>query len=132
MKKKQRFLFYLIVVVAAITIIGMAAIIFSQKDWTGSTLDIIILGTGSVSILLAIYSERSSDKESRRLTKMIHDINNIDANLASDMHIDDEMRKKLNHIIAMDEQILEELTSHKRAIKRVGKKATEKSKWTSN
>ena len=132
MKKKQRFLFYLIVVVAAITIIGMAAIIFSQKDWTGSTLDIIILGTGSVSILLAIYSERSSDKESRRLTKMIHDINNIDANLASDMHIDGEMRKKLNHIIAMDEQILEELTSHKRAIKRVGKKATEKSKWTSN
>ena len=128
MKKKQRFLFYLIVVVAAITIIGMAAIIFSQKDWTGSTLDIIILGTGSVSILLAIYSERSSDKESRRLTKMIHDINNIDANLASDMHIDGEMRKKLNHIIAMDEQILEELTSHKRAIKRVGKKATEKSK----
>ena len=132
MKKKQRFLFYLIVVVAAITIIGMAAIIFSQKDWTGSTLDIIILGTGSVSILLAIYSERSSDKESRRLTKMIHDINNIDANLASDMHIDGEMRKKLNHIIAIDEQILEELTSHKRATKRVGKKATEKSKWTSN
>jgi hypothetical protein len=32
----------------------------------------------------------------------------------------------------MDEQILEELTSHKRAAKRVGKKATEKSKWTSN
>lgn len=132
MKKKQRFLFYAIVIVAAITIIGMAAVIFGQKDWTGSTLDIIILITGSISILLAIYSERSSDKERRRLTKMIHDINNIDANLASDMHIDDEMRKKLNHIIAMDEQILEELTSHKRATKRVGKKATEKSKWTSN
>ena len=126
MKKKQRFLFYTIVIVAAITIIGMAAVIFGQKDWTGSTLDLIILITGSVSILLAIYSERSSDKESRRLTKMIHDINNIDANLASDMHIDDEMRKKLNHIIAMDEQILEELTSGKRKTKRAGNKAPEK------
>ena len=126
MKKKQRFLFYTIVIVAAITIIGMAAVIFGQKDWTGSTLDLIILFSGAISIMLAIYSERSADRERRRLSKMIHDINAIDANLTSDMHVDDEMRKKLNHIIAMDEQILEELTSTKRKSKRVGNKAPEK------
>lgn len=126
MKKKQRFLFYTIVIVAAITIIGMIAVIFGQKNWSGSILDLIILFSGAISIMLAIYSERSADRERRRLTKMIHDINAIDANLTSDMHVDDEMRKKLNHIIAMDEQILEELTSGKRKTKRAGNKAPEK------
>ncbi len=126
MKKKERILFYSVIVVAAVTILGMAAVIFGQKDWTGSTLDLIILFSGAISIMLAIYSERSADRERRRLSKMIHDINAIDANLTSDMHVDDEMRKKLNHIIAMDEQILEELTSTKRKSKRVGNKAPEK------
>ena len=126
MKKKERILFYSVIVVAAVTILGMAAVIFGQKDWTGSTLDLIILFSGAISIMLAIYSERSADRERRRLSKMIHDINAIDANLTSDMHVDDEMRKKLNHIIAMDEQILEELTSTKRKSKRVGNKTPEK------
>ena len=126
MKKKERILFYSVIVVAAVTILGMAAVIFGQKDWTGSTLDLIILFSGAISIVLAIYSERSADRERRRLSKMIHDINAIDTNLTSDMHVDDEMRKKLNHIIAMDEQILEELTSTKRKSKRVGNKAPEK------
>lgn len=126
MKKKEKFLFYSVIVVAAVTILGMAAVIFGQKDWTGSTLDLIILFSGAISIVLAIYSERSADRERRRLSKMIHDINAIDENLTNDMHVDDEMRKKLNHIIAMDEQILEELTSSKRKTKRVGNKAPEK------
>ncbi len=126
MKRKEKILFYSVIIVVGITIIGMIAVIFGQKNWSGSILDLIILFSGAISIMLAIYSERSADRERRRLTKMIHDINAIDANLTSDMHVDDEMRKKLNHIIAMDEQILEELTSGKRKTKRAGKKAPEK------
>ena len=126
MKNKEKILFYSVIVVVGITILGMIAVIFSEKNWSGSILDLIILFSGAISIMLAIYSERSADRERRRLTKMIHDINAIDANLTSDMHVDDEMRKKLNHIIAMDEQILEELTSGKRKTKRAGKKAPEK------
>lgn len=128
MKKKQRRLFYFLVILAILTIVGMAMLILSERDWSDAIFDLIILISGSVSILLAVYSERSSAKESERLSKMIHDINTIDSNISSDMHVDEAIRQKLNKIIAMDEQILEELSRGRRKTKRVGKKAPEKSK----
>lgn len=80
-------------------------VLLSPKTLADSAYDIVILLVSGVSIAVAIYSEVELNHESRRVEKMIHELNEMRQNVDNDMAIDKNTRYKLDKIIALDEQI---------------------------
>ena len=81
----------------------------------------------AASIAIAIFSQLAADKEAHRLEKVIKNINEIDRSLESDMKTDESMRRKLDRILALEEEIYHRVGGRK-DVKKVERASNETTK----
>ena len=98
-------MFFITISIAVIIFLGLVTLILSPKTLADTAYDGVILLVSVISIAIAIYSEIELNTESRRVEKMVHEINRMRENLANDVAIDKNARYKLDKIIALDEEI---------------------------
>lgn len=115
MHNNRKTLFIFTVILAIVFVIGIIMVLLSPKTLADSAYDIVILLVSGVSIAVAIYSEIELNHESRRVEKMIHELNKMRQNVDNDMAIDKNVRYKLDKIIALDEQIYKKVGGRKKA-----------------
>ncbi len=114
MRKYRKTIFAITIVIAIIILLGLITVIIAPKTLVDTTYDIIILIVSSISIALAIYSEIGFNRESRRVEKMVKQIEEMRKNVDNDMAIDKNVRYKLDKIIALDEQIYKKVGGRKK------------------
>lgn len=114
MHNNRKTLFIFTVILAIVFVIGIVMVLLSPKTLADSAYDIVILLVSGVSIAVAIYSEIELNHESRRVEKMIHELNKMRQNVDNDMAIDKNVRYKLDKIIALDEQIYKKVGGRKK------------------
>lgn len=114
MHNNRKTLFIFTVILAIVFAIGIVMVLLSPKTLADSAYDIVILLVSGVSIAVAIYSEIELNHESRRVEKMIHELNKMRQNVDNDMAIDKNVRYKLDKIIALDEQIYKKVGGRKK------------------
>ncbi len=114
MHNNRKTLFIFTVILAIVFVIGIIMVLLSPKTLADSAYDIVILLVSGVSIAVAIYSEIELNHESRRVEKMIHELNKMRQNVDNDMAIDKNVRYKLDKIIALDEQIYKKVGGRKK------------------
>ena len=114
MRRYRKMLFIITIIIATIIILGIVTVILSPKTITDSAYDAVILAVSAISIAIAIYSEIELNHESRRVEKMVKQINEMRQNINNDMAIDKNVRYKLDNIIALDEQIYRKVGGRKK------------------
>lgn len=114
MRKYRKMIFIITIIIAAIISLGIITVILSPKTITDSAYDAVILAVSAISIVIAIYSEVELNRESRRVEKMVKQINEMRQNINNDMAIDKNVRYKLDKIIALDEQIYRKVGGRKK------------------
>jgi hypothetical protein len=67
--------------------------------------DSIMLLISAASIAIAFYAQLTADSEKRRLEKVLKNINEIDRSIESDMKTDESIRRKLDRILSLEEEI---------------------------
>ena len=97
-----------------IIFLGLVTLILSPKILADTAYDGVILLVSVISIAIAIYSEIELNTESRRVEKMVHEINRMRENVVNDMAIDKNTRYKLDKIIALDEEIYKKVGGRKK------------------
>ena len=120
----RRIIIAITIIIAAFVITGLIMVIISPKTLADSVYDLIILTVSGISIAIALYTEAELSIESRRVDKMVKDINKMRKNVDDDMSIDKNVRYKLDKIIALDEQIYKKLGGRKKTSTLVKEKET--------
>ena len=110
----RKALFAITIAIAIVIILGFISIILSPKTFSDTAYDIVILIVSALSIGLAIYSEIGFNRQTRRVEKMVKQINEMRKNVDNDMAIDKNVRYKLDKIIALDEQIYRKVGGRKK------------------
>ena len=111
----RKTIFAISVLIAIAIIMGIATVILSPKTLSDTVYDLIIMTVSGISIAIAIYSEVELNMESRRVERMIKQINEMRKNISNDVAIDKNLRYKLDKIIALDEQIYKKMGGRKKA-----------------
>lgn len=111
----RKTIFAISVLIAIAIIMGIATVILSPKTLSDTVYDLIIMTVSGISIAIAIYSEIELNMESRRVERMIKQINEMRKNISNDVAIDKNLRYKLDKIIALDEQIYKKMGGRKKA-----------------
>ena len=124
----RRIIIAITVIIALFVITGLIMVIISPKTLADSVYDLIILTVSGISIAIALYTEAELSIESRRVDKMIKEINKMRKNVDDDMSIDKNVRYKLDKIIALDEQIYRKLGGRKKTSDLVKEAAVKDSK----
>ena len=88
MRKSRKTMFFITISIAVIIFLGLVTLILSPKTLADTAYDGVILLVSVISIAIAIYSEIELNTESRRVEKMVHEINRMRENLANDVAID--------------------------------------------
>ena len=107
-------MFFITIGIAIIVFLGLATLILSPKTLADTAYDGVILLVSAISIAIAVYSEIELNIESRRVEKMVSEINRMRKNIDSDMAIDKNTRYKLDKIIALDEEIYKKVGGRKK------------------
>lgn len=105
MHKFRKFMFILTIVFAVLTFLGLVLLIVSSKELADSFFDCIILLISAASIAIAIFSQLTEDKEQRHNEKIVHDVNAIDKKTQEDYKTDEGIRRKLDKILSLEEEI---------------------------
>ena len=113
MHKRQRLTLIITISLSVITLFGFGMLIFSAKDFNEIAVDTILLLTATISLGIALFSQMSADKESRRVEKLIHELNMVDKNIENDMNIDKNVRYRLDKILALEEEIYRKVGGRK-------------------
>ncbi|MBO4855165.1 hypothetical protein J5500_02020 [Candidatus Saccharibacteria bacterium] len=135
MHRNRKTLFILTIILAVVFFVGFIMVLLSPKTLTDSAYDVVILLVSGVSIAVAIYSEIELNHESRRVEKMVHELNEMRKNVDNDMAIDKNLRYKLDKIIALDEQIYRKVGGRKKSsdlVKDLGNKSDKGTKSKSS
>ena len=111
----RKTIFAISVLIAIAIIMGIATVILSPKTLSDTVYDLIIMTVSGISIAIAIYSEIELNMESRRVERMIKQINEMRKNISNDVAIDKNLRYKLDKIIALDEQIYKKMGGRKKS-----------------
>ena len=111
----RKTIFAISVLIAIAIIMGIATVILSPKTLSDTVYDLIIMTVSGISIAIAIYSEVELNMESRRVERMIKQINEMRKNISNDVAIDKNLRYKLDKIIALDEQIYKKMGGCKKS-----------------
>ena len=111
----RKTIFAISVLIAIAIIMGIATVILSPKTLSDTVYDLIIMTVSGISIAIAIYAEIELNMESRRVERMIKQINEMRKNISNDVAIDKNLRYKLDKIIALDEQIYKKMGGRKKA-----------------
>ncbi len=105
MNKFRKTMFIITIIFAVLTFFGLAMLIISSKDLSDALFDCIILLISAASIAIAIFSQLVADKESRRIEKLVRDINDINKTTEEDLKQDESLRRKLDKILFLEEEI---------------------------
>ena len=111
----RKTIFAISVLIAIAITMGIATVILSPKTLSDTVYDLIIVTVSGISIAIAIYSEVELNMESRRVERMIKQINEMRKNISNDVAIDKNLRYKLDKIIALDEQIYKKMGGRKKS-----------------
>lgn len=103
--KFKKFIFYVTIAFAVLIFAGLVFLITSHKDIMDIMFDSVILLISAASVAIAFFAQLAADKEHRRLEKVIKDINEIDRNIESDIKTDESIRRKLDRILSLEEEI---------------------------
>lgn len=103
--KFKKFIFYVTIAFAVLIFAGLVFLITSRKDIMDIMFDSVILLISAASVAIAFFAQLAADKEHRRLEKVIKDINEIDRNIESDIKTDESIRRKLDRILSLEEEI---------------------------
>lgn len=113
MHRRQKISLYITIALSVITLFGFGMLIFSSKNFNDIVVDTILLLTATISLAIAIFSQMSADKESRRVEKLVHELNIVDKNIEDDMNIDKNIRYRLDKILALEEEIYRKVGGRK-------------------
>ena len=105
MRKRQKISLFVTIALSVITLLGFGMLVFSAKNFNDIVVDTILLLTATISLAIAIFSQMSADKESRRVERLVQELNVVDKNIESDMNIDRDIRYRLDKILALEEEI---------------------------
>ncbi len=125
MRKFRKTMFVITILFAVITFLGLASLIFSTKDFSDSLFDCIVLFISATSIAIAIFSQLSADKESRRIEKIVREIGEINKITEEDFKQDESLRRKLDKILYLEEEIYRR-TGGRKDVKQVEKGSSKK------
>lgn len=98
-------MFIITIIFAVLTFVGLAMLIISSKELTDSLFDCVILLISAASIAIAIFSQLVADKESRRIEKLVREIGAINKTTEEDLKQDENLRRKLDKILYLEEEI---------------------------
>ncbi len=113
MRKFRKFMFILTIVFAVLTFLGLVLLIVSSKELADTFFDCIILLISAASIAIAIFSQLAADKEQRHIEKIVHDVNAIDKKTQEDYKTDEGIRRKLDKILSLEEEIYKKVGGRK-------------------
>jgi len=113
MRRFRKFMFILTIVFAVLTFLGLVLLIVSSKELADSFFDCIILLISAASIAIAIFSQLAADKEQRHIEKIVHDVNAIDKKTQEDYKTDEGIRRKLDKILSLEEEIYKKVGGRK-------------------
>lgn len=113
MHRRQKISLFVTIALSVITLFGFGMLIFSTKNFNDIAVDTILLLTATISLAIAIFSQMSADKESRRVEKLVRELNIVDKNIENDMNIDKNIRYRLDKILALEEEIYHKVGGRK-------------------
>ena len=113
MRKFRKIMFILTIVFAVLIFLGLVLLIVSSKELADLFFDCIILLISASSIAIAIFSQLAADKEQRRIEKIVHDVNAIDKKTQEDYETDEGIRRKLDKILSLEEEIYKKVGGRK-------------------
>ena len=105
MNKFRRTMFIITIIFAVLTFLGLVMLIISSKDFGDTISDCILLLISAASIAIAIFAQLVADKESRRVEKLVRGINDINKTTEEDLKQDESLRRKLDKILYLEEEI---------------------------
>ena len=103
--KLKKIVFVLTIVFSVLIFAGLVFLVTSTKDVMDIMFDSIMLLISAASIAIAFYAQLTADSEKRRLEKVLKNINEIDRSIESDMKTDESIRRKLDRILSLEEEI---------------------------
>lgn len=113
MHKKQNITLVITILLAIVTMFGFGLLVFSTKDFNDIVVDTILLIAATISLGIAIFSQMSADRESRRVEKLVHELNMVDKSIENDVDIDKDVRYRLDKILALEEEIYRKVGGRK-------------------
>ena len=106
----RRHLVYVLIVVYAILVASGVVFLLTHADSLDEVfVDVIALVISGTSILVALLSQISADRERTHLENMLHEIDLIDENLDADLRADRSLQRRLAEILELDQKIYRKL-----------------------
>ena len=112
MRKFKKFMFALTIVFAVLTFAGMVTLILSSRDLVDLLTDAILLLISASSIAIAIFSQIGADRDTHRLEKLVHEINDIEEQTEEDLKTDTSFRRKIDEVLRLEKEIYEAVTKN--------------------
>jgi hypothetical protein len=103
--KLKKLVFSLTIIFSVLIFAGLVFLVTSRKDFQDIMFDSVVLLISAASIAIAFFAQLGADNERRRLEKVIKNINEIDRNIESDIKTDESIRRKLDRILSLEEEI---------------------------
>ena len=103
--KLKKTIFVITIIFSVLIFAGLVFLVTSRKDITDIMFDSVILLISAASIAIAFFAQLAADKEARRLEKVIKNIKDIDSSIESDIKTDESVRRKLDRILSLEEEI---------------------------
>lgn len=113
MRKFRKFMFILTIIFAVLTFFGLVMLLVSSKELADSFFDCIVLLISAASIAIAIFSQLAADKEQRHIEKIVHEVNAIEKKTQEDYKTDEGIRRKLDKILSLEEEIYKKVGGRK-------------------
>lgn len=102
---RQRFIIALTLTYALLVLAGLIYLIVSSASFSDIFADVVAFLISGSSILVALLSQFSAERERRHMEELRQEIDLIDENLSSDIKTDHSIQRKLDHILELEEKI---------------------------
>ena len=113
MHRSHKITLTITIILVVITLFGFGMLVFSSKDFNDIAVDTILFLAATISLGIACVSQMSADKESRKVEKLIHELNLMDKNIEDDMNLDKSLRYRLDKMLALEEEIYRKVGGRK-------------------
>ena len=113
MHRSHKITLTITIILVVITLFGFGMLVFSSKDFNDIAVDTILLLAATISLGIAFVSQMAADKESRKVEKLIHELNLMDKNIEDDMNLDKSLRYRLDKMLALEEEIYRKVGGRK-------------------
>ena len=107
-------MFILTIIFDVLTFAGIVTLMLSSRETVDLLTDAILLLISASSIAIAIFSQISADRDTRRIERIVHDINDIDEHTEEDLKTDTSFSRKLDEILRLEKEIYEEVSKKRK------------------